>query len=737
MHKVVGPKLLSFVVLLLVLVFPVQLLAINPQPEPPGIQVLIDGIILKMDVAPVIENNRTLVPLRAIFEALGAEVFWDNNDQSITATKGQDTIWLQIGNKNAQKNGQQVTLDTAALIVNGRTLVPLRFVGESLGADVNWDGVNRRVLIVSSSGSNGGSGSSIINRLQFLESLSSVKLSDGRIYPLMSPEDEPRIDIVPIHLFQVPTQVNKFIIMPPPATVDHRQHQTNIRDQSGRNTCVAHAVLAGMEARYKRLDPLRYGNLDLSEQYANYLQKMVHLTDTPTSNPTLRENQLGRWGGGSVKYSLALFSRLYGVPGEALLPYEASKDYQDTNQPGDNPRINWQDTTVTQRQIDNLNLEAPDYSRAAVKEARYAIKSYSLVPSSKLNDPKYYEAILAAGFDVVISMRIMSPDPTPDNAVWDPGDKLAGDHAMLMVGYDDQRRVFIVKNSWDFDNRSEAGFTLVSYDYITGGYVTVAGYITEVISDITGGYRAEQLFLGRWKLDHDGWKGILDIYRLPGFYQHDFMRNTSFGSNDYRIGTYYHQDGTAHRVNGTINGNRIEFHIDFSSPNLNYDELRGKKFTGYLFTREPDYIAGTLNDSSEEYGFYATMLDYREGVPSSQGGEYRYLDYIGVWNMSHDGWPGTLTITAVNQITGAITATYKNKAGQTFNVTGTVSSNKRKVTFSVPFEPGAPQVFVGHIFSWERGMMSGTTRWNGIDFGWVADRHNLIINLPQLQLNFR
>lgn len=749
MQKVCRPVYLLLVFLLMFLSLPGQSLAVNP----PGIQVLLNGNPINMDVAPVMENNRTLVPLRAIFEALGADVDWSGADQSITATKNGDTIWLQIGNKNAKRNGQQIILDVPARIIIGRTLVPLRFVGESLGADVNWDGVKRRVLIASVGEDKGGISNekisepaagngtvvgnvnSLINRLQFMEPIRSLKLSDGRIYPLMSVEEAPRLmENMPAHLFQAPSPVKQLMLKPPPATVDHRRHQTAIRDQGGRNTCVTYAVLAGMEAGYKRLDKTRYANLDLSEQYGNYLQKMVHLADTPTSNPALRENQLGRWGGGSIVYSLALLSRLYGVPTEGLLPYNPSKDYQDTNQPGDNPRIDWKDASVTQKQINDLNLENPDYARAAVKGAGYGIKSYFLIPGAELKNPQYYEAILAAGFDIIFSMRIMTPDPTPHDGVWNPGTKHAGDHAMLMVGYDEQRKVFIVKNSWDFDNPLELGFTLVSYDYITGGYVYEAGYITEVISDISGGNRAEQLFLGRWKLNHDGWKGTLDIYRLPGFYQRDFMQHTSFGTNDYRIGTYYHQDGTAHRVNGTINGNCIEFHIDFAGPNLNYDELRGKKFNGYLFTRDTDYIAGTVKDGAAEYGFYATLLDYLEGVSAAQG-ELQYGDFLGVWNLNHDGWRGTLTITAVNPLTGAISATYKNMDGQIFTVTGKVAPNKRSVSFTVPFNTGAPQPFTGHIYSWERGIMSGTTRWNGKDFGWAAYRHNFpTIILPPLPL---
>lgn len=329
--------------------------------------------------------------------------------------------------------------------------------------------------------------------------------------------------------------------------------------------------------------------------------------------------------------------------------------------------------------------------------AKYAIRNFAFLPSNQLDDPKNFEKVLAAGYDIVFGMKIMNPDPTPDNNIWNPGNSHSGDHAMLMVGYDEQREVFIVKNSWGFDNFREAGYTLVGYDYIRGGHVYEAAYITEVVHPADGAYRREQLFLGRWKLNHDGWKGTLDIYRLPGFYQTDFLTDSSFGSNDYRIGTYYHQDGSAYRVNGKINGHKIEFWIDFAKPNLAYDELKGKKFTGYLFTRDTDFIGGSFQDGADNYGFYATRNDYLVSAPSP-GGEFQNSQYIGAWAMNHDGWPGTLTITSVDILTSRITASYKNNQGQVFTVTGSLLPGRRGITFSIHFDPANPQIFNGNIF---------------------------------------
>ncbi|MGQ9557508.1 MAG: stalk domain-containing protein [Desulfurispora sp.] len=105
------------------------------------------GQEMKFDVPPMIENDRTLVPLRAIFEALGAKVDWEEATQTVTATKDDVVIKLTIGSNKASKNGQEVVLDVPAKKVNNRTLVPLRFVSEALGAKVGWDAATFTVSI--------------------------------------------------------------------------------------------------------------------------------------------------------------------------------------------------------------------------------------------------------------------------------------------------------------------------------------------------------------------------------------------------------------------------------------------------------------------------------------------------------------------------------------------------------------------------------------------------------------
>lgn len=115
--------------------------------EERGIRVLLDGEGIIFDQAPIIESGRTLVPMRAIFEAFGASVEYEAKGKVVTGVLGDKTVILTIGSNKARVNGQVVILDVAAKIVNSRTLVPLRFVGESLDADVDWISETRTVVI--------------------------------------------------------------------------------------------------------------------------------------------------------------------------------------------------------------------------------------------------------------------------------------------------------------------------------------------------------------------------------------------------------------------------------------------------------------------------------------------------------------------------------------------------------------------------------------------------------------
>lgn len=119
-----------------------------------NVTVTVNGNKLNFDQPPIIKDGRTLVPLRAIFEALGAEVLWLEDKQAVAAQSGDTTIVMQIGKNKFGKmtssdDGVFYDLDVPPEIINGRTLVPARAVAEALDCSVNWDGSTQTVTISS------------------------------------------------------------------------------------------------------------------------------------------------------------------------------------------------------------------------------------------------------------------------------------------------------------------------------------------------------------------------------------------------------------------------------------------------------------------------------------------------------------------------------------------------------------------------------------------------------------
>ena len=111
------------------------------------VEVQINGNKMHFDVPPRIKYGKAMVPMRAIFEELGAEVTWDDTTKTVTATKDDLLVTLQIDNPILTVNGENIPLDVAPYIAGSRTLVPLRAIAESLHTDVQWDEGTKTVLI--------------------------------------------------------------------------------------------------------------------------------------------------------------------------------------------------------------------------------------------------------------------------------------------------------------------------------------------------------------------------------------------------------------------------------------------------------------------------------------------------------------------------------------------------------------------------------------------------------------
>jgi hypothetical protein len=115
------------------------------------VTVVVNGQTMNFDQPPVMRSNRVFVPMRAIFERLGSSVVYSNG--IINAQGNGHSVHLTIGSTQAQINGNSYTMDVAPFTVAGRTEVPLRFVAQALGANVNWNGNTETVDITTGGGS--------------------------------------------------------------------------------------------------------------------------------------------------------------------------------------------------------------------------------------------------------------------------------------------------------------------------------------------------------------------------------------------------------------------------------------------------------------------------------------------------------------------------------------------------------------------------------------------------------
>ena len=116
--------------------------------EPDDVSVRVDNVSINFDQAPVIENGRTLVPIRAVFESAGAEVSWEQETQTAILTKDNYIVTVKLGESFITKNGMPIAIDSPSQIINDRTMVPMRKIFETLDAQVDWDGELQRVTAV-------------------------------------------------------------------------------------------------------------------------------------------------------------------------------------------------------------------------------------------------------------------------------------------------------------------------------------------------------------------------------------------------------------------------------------------------------------------------------------------------------------------------------------------------------------------------------------------------------------
>ena len=155
------------------------------------ITVTVNGNVIDFDQPPVIESGRTLVPMRAIFEALGCEVtYYEGEEKTVVAEKGLDSVSLTIGSDIMYLNYEtEIILDVPARIENSRTLIPLRAVSEALGAAVEWVEDERAVIVESRTGAHSIKSGKLVYNEEGL-----INFEGTAVYPVIESDGDEFID---------------------------------------------------------------------------------------------------------------------------------------------------------------------------------------------------------------------------------------------------------------------------------------------------------------------------------------------------------------------------------------------------------------------------------------------------------------------------------------------------------------------------------------------------------------
>lgn len=504
--------------------------------------------------------------------------------------------------------------------------------------------------------------------------------------------------------------------------VDLRPQQSSLKNQGSRTTCIVFAGVAAVEAAYKRFG---YGEVDLSEEFINFTRKAFYIhpiwSDHEARGVNGRESQLGSSGGGGGVGVVAELARTHKIPLEEVMPYQSSDDFYLNNYP-ELQQVLDKGSDATQRDYSDFNLD-PDILTSEIlrNDEWYSVGSYVELVNG--DDTDEIEGILKRNMEVVWDFSGSVPwedGGVDERGTWQKCDDCASmAHSMLIVGFDKRdpdpaKHYFIVKNSWSsFTGEDMDGYTTISYDYVrsygvAGAYIQWPEARTEW---------PEIAFIGRWKMNHDGFRGELDIYHLPGMAEYTFEYNYGVGViphvyDDYRIGTYYDAEGNGFRVNGSIQGNRLEFYIDGDTPLLRWDEISGTRYVYYLDGN--DYMAGFHQlENGDEYAGYATKASHLEsGAQTSR--PFNIMSYYNSkWRLDIENHSGTLEFVKV--LSGEfdefvlIEGTYTSEDSEATAQLKYFHEDPAKVFIQINNIDGNPISFIGRHLSWEAGLITGHT----------------------------
>jgi hypothetical protein len=473
--------------------------------------------------------------------------------------------------------------------------------------------------------------------------------------------------------------------------------QTAIKNQADRNTCSCFAMVAAIEARYKR----DFGiDLDLSEQFFWHMYKSTSL-DYPRNY--LYENQSSYWGGGNSGGVSSAIN--FAIPLESDCPYldQGGMDALRVSIPeaGD---LNWQNdptaNTVTQAQVDAFEYSTRYIPDTARQNAKFGIKGYNILPPWGWQFSAGLESYIATGYEIIVDLTLYTKSD-PQTGTWEYDPTASGNsHVILLIGYDRNQQVFYFKNSWGGDN-----FNTISYDCAAKCF-TGASIVTEVRDPWAPCLKGRAI--GSWFMDLDGRKQKMVIRRYTDEWNHQT-----------RLGHVYQADGTALSVNGTfVDGDRgISMQLqntDDADPNA----TTGQHFYIDFFGSDVTKGAGYTTWQETDYGVYVSTYDFTV-LPASNFDKERWK---GVWQMDHDGWLGTLTVGEIIDLPPfltAVTGSYQaNGGGAPIMFTGYLKNGSPHILqFNIAFAADNIQPFTLHYFTWSRERAAGYTFWAGGRYG--------------------
>jgi hypothetical protein len=538
-----------------------------------------------------------------------------------------------------------------------------------------------------------------------------IEMQDGRLQPLIPWNI--LSDKVLLSMAERATardftnRVNAAVGVPPEAFT-LAADQTGIRDQSQRGTCWIFATIAGMEASYRR----EYGRtLDLSEQFLNHAVKSKSL-DYPKKYKY--ENQSSYWGGGN-SHSGVRGAMNYFTTEERFALYlsDVAMDALRRSIP-EAGTLAWQDAPaanlVTQAEVDAFEYSPKYIKPEARRQAIYGITSAVFLEAAQTQDTDQMEKYIASRHEIVLDI-VTKWKWSGDNSmlIYDESAQ-GGGHVVLAVGYDRKKGYFLIKNSWN-----DGALLKVSYEFIrkasSGGAI------------ITGVRRPDSqpdrraYWIGRWGMDHDGWRGTLIIRRLPD----------RFSPDGTRLGSYYGADGSVHTVNGKVleDGQGLELWIDFGKVETAPESRQGQPFETYVNSSEPRYAAGTTTWSGTPFGVFLVRDGSNFGKPAQ--GPFTEKKWIGSWNMNHHGETALLEIrNLVKTVFAAgtvyqIQAVYTDKSGKTWPIEGMMAAKTLHVAdLKVTLAPGSVQPFKLIFHTRDEQLASGTTISDRTKFGVYA-----------------